>query len=290
MIFIDPSELRDTSQLLRYISDVVYKPLAGLEALTGADVMISPSQLPLPRNDKLILSHIKNGSKLIQLKFGHDLPLSIVDDRLKEALSRMLNTGASSWQMCLLFAGLLGYDETQGMATINGQLTHGDYPMTWSTIDQNLGFWIDRGGHTVILPSGKRIPEHFSNVQDRLNGYAGDKKVRTYFPKSPAFYHEIESDNPTMRKWGVGQKLVKIDDLRPLLCSIPGTRIGPERATAIFNWMRENGIKQHMVGLWEILDNERILEVPGIGKKILDDMRWGLFATLEEREKRNSDK
>jgi hypothetical protein len=285
MIFIDPSELRETSMLLRYISDVVYKPLSGLEALTGADVMISPSQFPTPRNDAFILSHIKGGAKLLQLKFGHDLPLSIADDRLKEALSRMLSTGASSWQMCLLFAGLLGYDETHGMATINGQLTHGDYPMTWSTIDQNLGFWIDRGGHTVILPSGKRIPEHFSNIQYRLDGYTNDKKIRTYFPKAPVFYNEVESDNPTLREWGVGQKLVKIDDLRSLIRSIPSTRIGPEKATSIFNWMKENGVRQDLVGLLDIINDERILEVPGIGNKLLDDMRWGLFATLEERER-----
>jgi hypothetical protein len=54
--------------------------------------------------------------------------------------------------------------------------------------------------------------------------------------------------------------------------------------------MKENGVRQDLVGLLDIINDERILEVPGIGKKILDDMRlddmrWGLFATLEERER-----
>jgi hypothetical protein len=118
-----------------------------------------------------------------------------------------------------------------------------------------------------------------------VNGYTSDKKIREYWPKAPAFYHEIESENPTLKEWGVGQKLVKIDDLRSLIRSIPSTRIGPEKATSIFNWMKENGVRQDLVGLLDIINDERILEVPGIGNKLLDDMRWGLFATLEERER-----
>jgi hypothetical protein len=287
MIYIDPSELRETSNLLRYLSDVVYKPLSGLEALTGADVMISSGGLPSPLNDTLVLSHIKGGAKLIQLKFGHDLPASIVDDRIKDAQSRMLSTGANPWQMCLMFIGLLGYDDTKGMATVDGQLTYGDYPMKWANININLLYWIDRGGHIFTLSSGKRIPETFSQIQGMIDAYTGDKKIRQYYPKSPVFYHEIESDNPTMREWGIGQKLERIEDLRQLIMAIPGARIGQERATAIFNWMAENGIRQDFRWFLSIVNDNRILEVPGIGKKILQDIRWGLYRTLEERNDRN---
>jgi hypothetical protein len=288
MIFIDPSELRETSNLLRYLSDVVYNPLPGLEALTGADVMISPGGLPSPLNDTLVLSHIKGGAKLLQLKFGHDLPSSVVDGRLNEALSRMLTCGAMHWQSGLLFIGLLGHDDTKGMATINGQLSYGNQPMGWSQIDQSLGFWTDRGGYLEFpLASGNQIPERFDNIQNRLNRYTQDENTRNLWPKAPIFYDEIESDNPTMREWQIGQKLVIIDDLRPLLCTIPGARIGPERATAIFNWMAENNVRQDFLGFMDIVRDSRILEVPGIGKGIQETIRWGLFRTLEERNSRN---
>jgi hypothetical protein len=173
LCLVDPSELRETSMLLKYISNVVYKPLSGLETLTGADVMISPSQFPTPRNDAFILSHIKGGAKLLQLKFGHDLPTSIVDDRIKDAQFRMLKTSTNPWQCGLLFIGSLGYE----MATINGQLTYGDHPMKWQWIDKNRLFWIDRGGFIYDIPSGEQIPEHFENIQDMVNGYTSDKAL-----------------------------------------------------------------------------------------------------------------
>jgi hypothetical protein len=284
MIFVDPSELRETSNFLRYVSDMVYKPLPGLEALTGADVMVSPSQLPSPVNELLVLSHIKSGAKLLQLKFGHDLPSSIVDGRLNEALVRMLSCGAMHWQCGLLFIGLLGYDDTKGMATINGQLSYGNQPMRWSQVDQTLGFWTDRGGYLEFpLASGKQLPERLANIQNRLDRYAEGETTRKIWPKAPVFYEEIQSDNPTMREWRIGQKLVIIDDLRPLLCTIPGARIGPERATAIFNWMKENDIRQDFLGFMDIVRDSRILEVPGIGKGIQEAIRWGLFRTTEER-------
>lgn len=284
--FIVPSELRASSNLLKYISGVDYKPLPGLEALTGADVMISPNGLPFPRNDKLILAHIRGGAKLIQVKFGHDLPGSIIDGRLNEALSRMLSTGANSWQCLLLFVGLLGYDNSKGMATINGQLSYGK-PMLWSQIDQALGFWIDRGGSIDFpLSSGKQIPERFDNIQNRLNRYASGEDTRTIWPKAPVFYDEIEPTNPHLKKWKVAQKIVVVDDLRPLLCSIPGARIGPERATAIFDYMAENNIRQCFMGFLSLVREGNLIKVPGIGKGILEAIRWGLFRTLEERNER----
>jgi hypothetical protein len=57
MIFVVPSELRENSNFRKYISDVDYTPLPGLEANTGADLMVSPDGLPLPRNDKLLHCH-----------------------------------------------------------------------------------------------------------------------------------------------------------------------------------------------------------------------------------------
>jgi hypothetical protein len=286
-VFIDPSELRESSQLLKYIGSVVYKPLSGLEALTGADVMISPEEMPFPRNDEIILSHIRGGAKLIQLKFGHDLPSSIIDGRLNEALSRMLGAGAMPWQCLLLFIGMIGRDSVKGMVTVNGQLTYGNKPMQWEQVQAALNFWTERGGSIDFpLSSGKLIPLHFDLHQDHIDRFVSGEDTRKIWPKSPVFYDEIQPVNPHLKEWKIAQKLIIIDDLRPLLCAIPGARIGPERATAIWSYMEKQGIRQCFMGFLSIVRDESILNAPGIGKGTLKAIRWGLFRTLEERNER----
>src|SRR3990172_3291441 len=128
-IYIDPSELREVSNLLKYLSDVVYVPFPNLEAQTGADLMISPDDLPHPFED--LETHILAGAKLIQIKFGQDIAASIIDDRLDEQLARMQALPTHWWQRILLFVGIFSCDITKGMATINGQLSYTDPPVTW---------------------------------------------------------------------------------------------------------------------------------------------------------------
>lgn len=284
--FIVPSELRKKSNLLKHIQDMDYKPLPNLEALTGADVMISPDGMPFPRNDRLILSHIKGGAKLIQIKFGHDLPGSIVDGRLNEALSRMQSAGAETWQCLILFVGLLGCDYTTGKATINGQLTYGRNPMTWYQVDCAIERWIDRGGSYNPLSSGKLIPVRFSGIQDRVNEYASGNNIKKIIVKPPAFTKVIEPTNPHLKKWKVAQKIVIMDDFRSMLCSIPGAKIYTERAMAIFNYMRENKIHMSFNGFLAIVRDGSIINVSGIGKKTLESIRQGIFETSEKREER----
>ena len=285
--FIVPSELRSKSNLLKYISEMDYKSLPGLEALTGADVMISPDGLPFPANDNLILAHIRGGAKLIQIKFGHDLPSSIVDGRLNEALSRMQSTNAETWQCLLLFIGLIGCDYISGKVTINGQLTYGRNPMTWYQIDCAIERWIDRGGNYNPLSSGKLIPVRFSGIQDRVNEYSAGKTIKKIMIKPPIFTEIIEPTNSHLRKWKIAQKIVVIDDFRVMLCSIPGVKIGIERATAIFNYMDKNKIHMSFAGFLAIVRDGSIVNVPGIGKGILASIRQGIFETLEKREAGN---
>lgn len=288
--FIVPSELRSKSNLKKYIRGMDYKLLPGLEALTGADVMISPNGMPTPRNDKMILSHIRGGAKLIQIKFGHDLASSIVDGRLEESLSRMLATGAMPWQCLLLYVGLIGCDSASGKITINGQLTYGKTPMNWTWVRSNLDYWVSRGGSFIFpLPSGNLILREFELQQRHVNYFVEDNDVLVW-PSLPAFYDEIESKNPHLRKWKVAQKLKLVKDIRVLFRAIPDANIGPERATIIFDYMKDNGIHQSFMGFLSIVRDESILDIPGIGKGTLKAIRWGLFRTLEEREEHDSKK
>lgn len=289
VIFLVPSELRSNSNLKKYIRGVDYKVLPNLEALTGADVMISPDGLPLPKNDDMILFHIKNGAKLIQLKFGHDLPQSIVDGRLNEALSRMLLTGANSWQCLLSYIGLLGCDDTKGLVTINGQLAYGKQPMKWEQVQAALNFWTERGGSIDFpLSSGRLIRLHFNLHQDHINRFVSGEDQRIVWPASPAFYDEIQPKNSHLKKWGVGQKLIMVDDIRILFRAIPGVKIGEKKATAILKYMKESGIRQDFNGFQEMVRDGRILKVPGIGRVLSDNIRWGLYATKEEREEKDN--
>jgi hypothetical protein len=277
--------LRKKSNLLKYISGVDYKELPSLEALTGADVMISPDKLPFPRSEKLIRTHVAEGAKLIQIKFGHDLPSSIIDGRLNEALSRMQSCGANPWQCLLLFVGLLGCDYPSGKVTINGQLSYGRKQMTWYQVDCAIERWIDRGGSYNPLSSGKLIPVRFVGTQNRVNEYQ-DNKVKKIMAQPVKFEKVVEPTNPHLRKWNIAQKIVVQDDFRPLLCAIPGARIGKEKATAIFDYMADNGIHMSFSGFLAIVRDGSIVNVPGIGKGLLNSIRSGLFNTLEEREEK----
>lgn len=287
MIYIDPSELRETSNLKKYIAELNYLPLPGLEARTGADIMVSPTGLPKPVNDKLLLYHVLQGAKLIQDKFNHDLTSSVVDGRLAEALSRMLKMQAQAWQALLLSIGHLGYDSTQGIATMDSQMPFMDAPLTWRAVQSALIFWVERGGSIDYpLPSGEQIAEHLSIHQNHIDRFRSGEDVRTLWPKKPAFYEEAIGNSNAISYWRAAQKLERVDDIRVLLCAIPDAHIGPERATAILDFMRKNGIREDFSGFMRLLEDKSILQVPGIGKKTLEAIQWGLWRTKEEREAR----
>jgi len=284
MIYIDPSELRETSKLKDFISDMVYKSLPNLEAATGADIMVSPDGLP-PAKESLIKFHISQGAKLIQIKFGHDLSSSIVDDRLNEALSRMLSTGAQSWQCLLSFVGSIKSENE--MAIIDGQSTYTDHPMTWKQLQSALTFWSERGG-TLDFPlnSGKLIPEHLAIHQNHINRFRQGEKERIIWPKLPALYDEIENADLS-KEWYQAQEIKPIDDIRNLIRYIPDCRIGPKMAMAIGKYMGDNEIRLDWSGFMSLLQDDKILEVPGIGKKTFNNIMWGLYRTKEERMSRN---
>lgn len=286
MIFFDPSELKSSSNSLKDLGDLEYYSVAGLEDSTGADCMISPDGLPTPITDKFLQLHIDSGAKLVQIKYGHDLPTSKTDGRLNDQQYRMLSIGANPWQCELLFIGLFSFDATDEMAIINGQLTYGQ-PMKWDSLDHAINYWIERGGSFYFIPSGKLLPRHLINTQTRINAYVNDKDVKTMWPVIPAFYEEIEPKNPYMKNWKVGQRLEIIEDIRTVFCAIPGARIGPVKATAILDYMKENGIRQDLTGFYKMMSGDaEMLKVPGIGPKLYQAMYWGLWRTLEERNER----
>jgi len=285
MIYIDPSELRESSKLKKYISDVIYKPLPELEAMTGADLMISPTGLPPIQDEVMLQYHIDQGAILEQWKFGHDLPSSIADDRLNNSLMKMQSTGAQAWQCRLTFVGTFNSNDDE-MALVDGEMTYTDYPMKWIQIDGALDFYILRGGSiNPFLSSEKSIRDHLNNRQKHLDVIRAGEKTKLLWPKLPLFYNETPGVDPLVKEWYQAQNLKPIDDIRNMIRYIPATRIGPKMAMAIGKYMEENEIRLDWSGFTSLLQGDKpiILDVPGIGKKTLDNILWGLYRTKEER-------
>jgi ERCC4-type nuclease len=280
-IYIDPSELRENSNLLKYLSDVVYVPLSDLEAQTGADLMVSPDGLPHPSEN--LETHILSGAKLIQVKFGQDIAASIVDGRLDEQLARMQALPTHWWQRILLFVGIFSYDATKGMATINGQLSYTNPPLAWRNMQGMFIAWAEGGALDFPLASGKLMKNHLELHQMHANYiYKHGGREKIIMPKPERFIVGLPHPNSLIREWQARQTRL-INDIRTILCAIPDAHIGPDKATAIFDYMAEHSISQNLDGLLGMVIGKKpeLLKVDGIGKKTVEAIKaiFGELAT-----------
>lgn len=95
-----------------------------VEALTGADMVISP--LNIPWGERFLKLHLNAGAVLVQVKRGMDFTSSIAgSSRLKDHAERMGALTGNAWQKVLLFVGLLNQrmDESgEWVAEIDGRL------------------------------------------------------------------------------------------------------------------------------------------------------------------------
>lgn len=83
VLYVDPGELKSSSRFKRNIRGLKYTALPNLEAMTGADFMISRVGLPKPKTEMLLKMHLSRGALLVQQKFALDLVASIIDGRFK---------------------------------------------------------------------------------------------------------------------------------------------------------------------------------------------------------------
>jgi ERCC4-type nuclease len=278
MIYIDPSELRQNSKLLKCLDnnpdfgldETKWQPLNGLEQLTGADVMISPEGLPYPSTEFLIKFHIKKGAFLVQLKFDHDLIASILDGRYKEAQSRMKLIGSAPWQRILLQVGFFYRDEENNICA-NGQKSidvigasarsfRFKYLLSIKTL------WGARGGQFQEVATCDLIK--WFEAQEHCLKSLAESPQKFVWPSSPELYeNELEiMDNPNwiQKEWRSAQELILIDDWRKMLMSLPG--IGNKKA-------RQIGQEYESWLEFEKAIITNSLEIKGIGKKTIDGIR-----------------
>ncbi len=274
MIYVESKELIPQKKLVSFLDPNSYISVPNLEAITGADIIVSPDiGLPNPSTELWVKKHIESGAHLIQIKISHDLPQSIQDDRMKDSQSKMLQTGAMPWQCILLPICILTLDEN-GLALINRQHTYGQ-KMTWKQIKSALSIWRLRGGSVEFpLSSSKQLNEQLAIYQQQIDKIIIDKQTeRLHYPRTPAYYEEIMVDtniDPITKEFSNAQNLVTITDSRNGMMAFPD--MGIERVKVVWEWMGELASLDTFIGS---LYNREILQVSGIGEGLWEKwIRW----------------
>ena len=215
MVILDTSELRDGSRLAALPHDAA---LDWLEARTGADMLVSAcDDLPCTAYGH-VLEHLERGALLVQRKSGMDLASS-VGDHMSDQLARMVSAAPRSAQRVLLFTGLLQADK-DGYAVIDGKNTPDR--KTYAACLGALSKWNRRGGRVEQLPSDAYIPAWCKMVL----AHSIETYTKAIYPVVEP-WNEVDEDSPL-------QLLVKVDDFRVTLRSLPG--IDKLYAHAIWNY------------------------------------------------------
>lgn len=262
MIIIDSNEQRYE----KIYSNVDYKVCNFLEKQTGADICVSPIQIP-PKTPELLAKHIEAGCLLIQRKSGTDAIQSI--ERLDEVITRMIECGSRQSQRVLLTVGL--WEKTpSGNLMIDGNIT----PCMYMNMILVLSSWCDKGGISIHLQSNDLIPEYLKHREKSVIDYRNDPTPKPFFKKELPL-----------------QSLTRIDDWRRTISTFPF--IGPERSNMLRDRMLQAQTSDDLLTalIW-LTDTRKSKEVKGIAKTIRDACRswlglpdgWNLDITHESEE------
>lgn len=222
---------------------------SALEELTGADILISPLDIPFAPG--LLQEHIKAGAILVQRKQGMDLVASI-GERLASSQARMLSLGVRPFQCCLLFVGSLGFKQDGWTASMNGL----DVPLKGESYTILLGVfskWILRGGVVETIARPAALDKWVSMKEAQLKDLRANPVHEVY--KSPPPLLEVSPDP--------FQELRLVKDWRVTLASLPS--LGQKRIDALLATMKEAEAEISLISalLW-LLDPEKVARVPGL--------------------------
>ncbi len=225
MILFDVSEAREGTLLPQAVI-TAGRPLVGLEALTGADLMLTRKPLELTRiSDDTpvpILSAfaiaVRNGM-LIQRKSGLDLLGSL--DKLNRIQLKMMRFGGECW---LLATGVI--EARGGMVVLDKRITKWKY----STLMAKVIDWQRRGGYWHCLPDDEHLTAFVA---------AAEKRITNTDTKVVATRQPVQSIVPA----GWWERLAVI----------PG--MGLTKAKAIADWLQ--GDYSTMANALEYLSNTR---------------------------------
>ena len=215
-IYIDPTEARAGSRLPAMQGVVI---VDGLEALTGADMMLSVYAAPVG-SETLIRKHIAAGALLVQRKSGDDL-INSLGAHLNSALDRMWTLTHRPGQCVLLFGGALAAD-ANGMAIIDGRMAS----RTYMSVLGGLSRWHDRGGVVEQVAADEYIPAWCDMKLAHLKEYSTPEgEVKHFYPDTSL--RVVDKSDPM-------QMLVQVRDGRVTLATLPG--IGAKTADDLWTW------------------------------------------------------
>jgi len=235
VIVVDNSELASDSRLPAIPNS---KSSTTLEALTGADILITPLTIPC-RSEKLMRVHIKAGALLVQRKSGQDLVMSI-GERLNTALARMRSVGARQFQCVLLstgyyapkfdnknslWVGVLKSDAKKGKPYIWWK----DVPRSYQALQTSLRHFAYRGGVYIPLTCDDEIPGWCKRTEEELIAFhKGEMSViKQVWPSAKTYPPDPPHPNDPL------QEPVLVKDARVIVAQIDG--IGPVTANRVWN-------------------------------------------------------
>jgi len=277
MIAIDSSELTSDSRLPP-IPDA--QPSTILEALTGADIMVSKLSMPAG-TETLIRRHVDAGAVLINRKSMSDMLHSIASGSINAILARMLAIGARyTWQRVIMSTGVYVPDLDTGL-TLVGEPRKGSTGSTYihlrqtpqglpnykalASIRRRIAL---RGGFYLPLTCDDEIPGELLAWEKDLQELSETKEV---WPVVGKMYDPPACDDPL-------QTPVEVKDWRAVLVAFPG--LGPSKVNALRTAMLTYGMTQDT--LFQALywasarDRYGIPKIAGWGRSTIQSVRDAL--------------
>ncbi len=260
-LFIDPSELSSNSKWPQTIHSI---PCDGLEALTGADFVLSK----LPINPVSNLDwHRENRSLFVQRKTGYDV---FSFEQTNVEIARMKAVGLSFQHCKILFIGRCYPDKT-GLAVIDGQKPHGE--ITYETFEKRIALMVGRGIEFCHLPSVNEletwIKARVGAIQDMDN-----EPVKNVVAKPFVSWQSEDEDI-----WQELRTPAKDSPEYSLVCGFD--KLGPKRIKAAIQACQDNFFPVTGLNILKVLTqlNEKgkpAFKVTGWADKSVAEMRQTL--------------
>lgn len=243
MIVIDVSELTSDSRLPTIPNA---QPSTILEALTGADIMVSSLSMPAT-TETLIKRHVDAGAVLINRKSMADMLSSIASGSINAILARMLAIGARyTWQRVIMSTGVYVPDLDNGQALVGEPRQSKDGSTyihlrqapqglpnykAYASIRRRIAL---RGGYYLPLTCDDEIPGELLAWEKDLKELSETKEV---WPVVGKMYDPPACDDPL-------QTPVEVKDWRASLLGMMQARaggVGPVKVNALRAAMLEAG-------------------------------------------------
>lgn len=254
-VFYDPDEQHR-------FKDIEAESCAGLEALIGADFLIS--KLPIDPV-KAPQWHVENRSVPVNLKVGYD---SVVNFEQRHKFAA--RTQALGFKMNFLL-GVGTYRNKDGQLQISGYRASEKIP--YSTFQQMKFNEAARGVRWDSIENLDELPGWIDGISKMMEL----PEKQTVLPKSQySAYEWYGGDDP----WQLMEEISAESVARIAACGLPD--FGPKRVQAVIDYLIQNKYPVCMYTFWAVLTQidekqKRVHKIKGIGPELWKRSRDWLF-------------